>query len=136
MNSLIPPKLNEAGSGAVFLMTLFFAIFLATWLYNTWKKNPKRHIFRTYEVKAAFGLFTMFCGLTAKVGAEWWFLHLKNQGQNVSYPIMVPLFVFGTLVSLWGMVCLMRSLAPYEWGATRWFWLFICALAFGIFFAI
>lgn len=136
MNIIIPPQLNEACSGAVFLMMVFFVVFLAFWLLKEYRHNPLKRLFDSYEFKAAFGMFTMFCGLAAKNGVNWWYLHIRNQGQLVNYPIMLPIFIAGTLVSLWGMVCLMRALAPYEWGSTRWIWLAFFAVAFGISFAL
>lgn len=138
MNFEIPPAVNEAGNGALVALLVTAALFFAFYLFRSWRDLPVSMRLRdlyTYENKAVIALLTLTVGLSIKVGAEWWWFHLKNNGMNPNYPVLLPAFLVGTLTSVWGLICLMSAISRYDWPRGRWAWLAVAAIAFGVAFA-
>ena len=131
----IPPAVNEAGNGALVVLLVTAAMFFAIYLFRSWRDLPETMKFQTlytYENKAVIALLTLTIGLSIKVGAEWWWFHLRNNGMNPNYPVLLPAFLVGTLMSIWGLICLMRAISRYDWPKWRWAWIAIAAIAFGV----
>ena len=141
MNPLIPLQLNEAGNGALFVMLLFGVAYMGKFVgdriieWYGWHGMTNRAKFATHTNKAAIGILTMFVGFAIKSGASWWALHVINDGGKAPAIVLTPLFVVGTLIGLWGVVCTIRALTPYEWRRYTWLWLTGGAIAFGVAFA-
>lgn len=133
MNLNFTPQLNEVGDGFLLMMFFFAAIYFVFYLWRAWRENVK---FYTYENKTALALLTVSSGMVIKVGIEWWWLHIRNNGDRAEYPLLVPLFITGTLVASWGLICLLRSLSRYEWPKFIWLALVAVAFAFAIYFAL
>ena len=138
MNFEIPPAVNEAGNGALVALLVTAAVFFLLYLFRSWRDLPINMRLRdlyTYENKAVIALLTLTVGLSIKVGAEWWWFHLRNNGLNPNYPVLLPAFLVGTLTAIWGLICLMSAISRYDWPRGRWAWLAVAAIAFGIAFA-
>jgi len=139
MTFAIPGWLNEAVNGALVAMLAVTSSVLALALLRAWRDMMPGMKFRdlyTYENKATIALLTLSAGLMLKVGTEWWWFHLKNKGMSPNYPLLLPAFLLGSGMSVWGLICLVRAISRYDWPQWRWVWLAIGAVAFGIVFAI
>jgi len=132
----IPPQLNEAVDGFLLVMLLFTTGYFVFYLFREFRTRRNWRAFHNSENNAAIALLTIMLGLLMKNGAEWWWFHLHNKGQVSQWPILVPMLVGGTLISVWGLICLLRTLARHDW--PRWVWalLTLIAVAFGIFFTL
>lgn len=140
MTYTIPPQFNEAVDGFLLIMLLFASCYFVFYLSREWSEIPptvnRWRAFWSYENKTAFSLATLTIGLFLKEGSEWWWFHLHNHGQHEAWPVLVPILVGGAVIGGWGIMCLLRSLARYEWSRWVWIWMTIAAVAFGAGFAI
>ena len=116
----LTPKIDEVGNGVLAAYCMVAVVFAGSYLARARREVGTIRKLWTYENKAAVGMFTMFTGLSMKLGAEWWYLHLVSHGKHLSYPLMLPLFLLGTGISVWGLFCLLRSISRYDWNPYLW----------------
>lgn len=131
--------INQIGTGALLAMIIFGIMYVLAYLARAWRNRPPYAtipIFYSYANKAAFALLTTFTGFAVKTGAGWWSAVLIKHGADGTFALLEPMAVVGTGLSLWGIVCLLRSLTPYEWRHQTWLVLAIGAVIFGILFAL
>lgn len=125
---------REFGSAALFAMLLISILFFGRYVVGAWMDQGPTKAWRrfyTYENKAAIALLTTFTGAAMKNSAALLVLHWQNSGQHPQSLGVAGVYTVGTLVALWGMICLMRALSRYEWPRGRWIMLVAIALAFG-----
>ena len=116
----LTPQIDEAGNGILAAYCLAAALFSMNYLLRARRQLGVTRKLWTYENKAAVGMFTMFVGLSIKLSSEWWYLHLISHGHHANYPLLLPLFLVGTLTSVWGLFCLLRSLSRFDWNPYAW----------------
>lgn len=130
---------REFGSAALFAMLVISVLFFTRYVIVAWSDMGQQRTWRrfyTYENKAAIALLTTFFGASIKNGAALVVLHWQNAHQNPQSLTLAAFYAVGTLVALWGMICLMRALSRYEWPPRRWLVLAFFALAFGAVFLV
>ena len=141
----LTPQINEAGNGALLVMSVFAAGYFALYLLRAWRElenhRPfwrKFHYFYTYENKAALAMLTISGGGALKCWSEWYWLHAKNHpdGHSPDSSLVLIAFGVGTAIAVWGFVCLIRALSRYEWKPWTWIALSIFAVGFGLWFAL
>jgi hypothetical protein len=126
-------KLNEAGNAALTFMLFFGMMYLFSFLVKRWHEG--HDVFHEYADKAAVGIFTMFSGFMVKSAAGWYAIHIMvGTGRpTTSLPISF-IFVIGTVLGLWGVICTVRALSPFEWRRYTWLWLGASSITFGAIF--
>lgn len=131
-------QIREFGSAALFAMlvvsTLFFGFYVGrAWLEigDVWSLRRRWRLFYGDVNKAAIGWLTTSFGATVKNGAALWVLHLQAGGHNQVSAAVPVLYLVGTMLALWGMVCLMHALTRGSWYRGQWSLMIIGALAFG-----
>lgn len=125
---------REFGSAALFAMMVISTIFFARYVVTAWIEQGPRRVWRrfyNYENKAAIALLTTFIGAAVKNGAALIALHWQNADEHPHTLVLAGFYTAGTLVALWGMICLMRALSRYDWARGTWLVLAFVALAFG-----
>lgn len=125
---------REFGSAALFAMFVFSTLFFANYVLRAWRdQGPTRkwRAFYTYENKAAIAWLTCSLGETIRSGMAILVLHWQNAGTGAHSLWVATLYAVGALVSLWGLICLLRALSRYAWPRYRWLLLVLMALLFG-----
>lgn len=132
MNISIPASLIEAGVGTLLAMFAIKAGYMIFYLIRAWHEASTIHAFYSYENKAALAMFTIAIGMVPALFALWWPLHHRSEIGSIYGMVFAPIFVSGVLISVWGLICLLRSLSRYEW--PRWLWLLLAAgaITFGV----
>jgi len=134
MSGSVAHHLNTAGNGAIMFMLAIAIVFFSILLRREWNGRDQARGWRsiyTPENKAAVAMMTIACGLALKIGSVWWPVVLRSWDYDMQVPAMVP-NVAGTLVTLWGFICLMRALSRYDWSRRTWLWLAGAAILFGV----
>lgn len=135
MNINLTLKLNEAGNAALTFMLLFGMAYMVNYLLRRWRSGQE--VFINAGDKAAVAIFTTYTGFMVKSAAGWFALHQMNgTGRPVNSLWISILFVVGTGIGLWGVICTIRTLSPYEWRRYSWLWLGVSAVAFGVLFIL
>lgn len=136
-------QIREFGSAALFAMLIVSTLFFGFYIDRSWGEignmmplGTRWRIFYGDVNKAAIGWFTTSLGATIKNGAALWVLHAQiEREQEVSAAVPV-LYLVGTLLALWGMVCLMHALTRNGWCRGQWTVMILAALAFGAAFVL
>ena len=130
-------QIDEAGNGTLLIMLAVVAGYFIFYLRRSWVEVPgeswthRWRRFYTYENKSALALFTIFSNASLKTGATWWAIHIHRHGDHYG-AFVSALFVVGTIGILWGVVCLLRAMARYDWPRYRWVLMIAGSLVFGI----
>ena len=128
-------KINEAGNAALVVMLIFGGAYLVDFLYRRWQAGDD--LYTNYTNKAALGILTVFMGFMIKSAAAWWSLHIINTTNTpINNTTVMVAFIVGTLMGLWGVICTVRALAPYEWRRWTWWWMIGGLIAFGSIFVL
>jgi len=128
---------REFGTASLFAMLIVTVVFFSFYLCRAWREfGPRRTWDRFYTDvnQAAIGWLTTCIGGVMKNGASLIALHAQNAGAPRHLPAFVPaLYITGTLIGLWGMICLMHALSRGTWYRGQWTVMIIGALLFGLF---
>lgn len=128
-------QIREFGTASLFAMLVVSTLFFAFYLIREWREagpwSGRYKRFRTDANQAAIGWFTASLGAVLKNGAALWVLHVSTSGHHTVSTIVPLLYIAGTLIALWGMVCLMHALTRGSWYRGQWTFMIGGALAFG-----
>lgn len=125
---------REFGTAALFAIFVVSALFFWFYLVRGWRQAAGEQRWRALHTdvnQAAIGWFTASVGELLRSGAALLVFNRFEHGYN-SIPVSISItYVIGTLVCLWGMICLMRALSHGEWCRGMWTGLIVGALVFG-----
>lgn len=131
----IPLKINEAANGTMFVMLGFSALFFALYLLRAKRESGGRRwrvVIKYDDNKTALALFTVLTGAAVKDGALWWALFFRIHGGEGKPALVTMVFLVGSMITIWGLICLMRTLSHYDWNRWAWAFLAMSAVVFGI----
>lgn len=128
-------QVREFGTASLFAILLVSTIFFGSYLFRAWKETPGRGgrwpRFYTDANRAAIGWLTASGGATLKNGAALFALRAQIEHRAVPSSAIPAAYVAGTLLALWGMICLMHALSRGEWHRSQWGLMIGMALVFG-----
>jgi hypothetical protein len=138
MNVSIPAQVSEIVNGTLTALFAVSTLFFVSYLARAWRERDYSlgATFYTYENKTALALLTTFVGMGVKTGAAWWAIHLYTHQQPTSYPLLTSGIIGGTMLSVWGVICLIRALSREDWSRGTWVWIAAGSFAFGLLFAL
>ena len=136
MNAWLSPQLLEACNGTLLAVLGFMLVGTLSYLLLEWREIG---IFNLYSYrKAGIALSVFLIGLVMRTGVIWWVSHLRNH--DLPDPFWAPaapwLLSAGTVTVVVGGICWVRVTAWRELGHWFWFVAAVCAVGFGVWFAM
>lgn len=121
MHPSIPVWLNIGANGVLLAMFFVSLWVFSVYLIDAWQKADDWKSFYDSDANtAALSLLILSSGMVVKQVAAVWALNLLKNDLKPD-PLVVPVFVGGTLISIWGLGCLLKALSRNDW--PRWTWL-------------
>jgi len=128
----LPPEFIEATNGILVIVLLIMIGFLINYLI--YKYRCVGHIAFWYdECKAALALLLFLIGYEVINSTIWWLRHTANNGHDVTQhrTTVMTIITVGVVASIWGGMCWVRAITPFEISRKMWIALFGLAVGLG-----
>jgi hypothetical protein len=110
--------------------TLFILLVFAVFMFGLYiAREVRRNGFQRMRLQAGISIFVLVGGMSIITGRIWWWLHAAPLAA------MKPILHAGAVITILGIICVIRVFAPDRWGGNVWIGSVVFAIAMAILFS-
>lgn len=113
---MLTPQFLEGMNGTLFMLLIFACFMFGLYIVREMVVNG----YQRTRLQAAISIFVTLSGEALIRGWVWWWRHIENTGGDAAWMGKHPVLLYGALIEIVGIMCVIRVFAPDSWGRNIW----------------